>query len=130
GANPLAGIPLHHRARQEKLPYGDGQSGRGLGSRRSAVRCADPAITRVLQHRQGPDPVGDGHRLRDPAAGGCQCEPCGRAIERPGHRLIARVSDEPGSSIMPGKGNPTQAEALTMIVDPSKMVQPYVATET
>jgi fumarate hydratase class II len=34
---------------------------------------------------------------------------------RCGHGELSLPANEPGSSIMPGKGNPTQAEALTMV---------------
>jgi aspartate ammonia-lyase len=61
-----------------------------------------------LQHRNGPDAARDDARVRHPEEGRRRCEP-----RRPPSRRIPE--NEPGSSIMPGKVNPTQAEALTMI---------------
>ena len=43
---------------------------------------------------------------------------------RCGHRRISLPENEPGSSIMPGKVNPTQAEAMTMVCAQSSVTRP------
>ena len=59
------------------------------------------------------------HGALDALAGGCSRSPttsaCSARGPRSGLGELILPENEPGSSIMPGKVNPTQAEALTMV---------------